>query len=107
VVAVQAALGDLDHLNGYLRQVAESKALLYGACDRLGLTYVPSRSNFVLVNAGDRADALVTGAFARGVYIRDRSTEPGCAGCVRIATGIVAHTKRCIEIMDEVLCAAR
>ena len=30
---------------------------------------------------------------ARGIYLRDRSTEPGCAGCIRIATGIVEHTR--------------
>jgi histidinol-phosphate aminotransferase len=107
VVAIQAALQDQDHLRDYLRQVAESKALLYAACDRLGLTYVESRSNFVLVCAGDRTDALVKGAFAKGVYLRDRSTEPGCAGCLRIATGIVEHTRRAIAVMEEVLCAAR
>ena len=107
VTAVQAALNDLDHLNDYLRQVADSKALLYAACDRLGLSYWKSSSNFVLVCAHDRTDALVRGAFARGVYIRDRSTEPGCAGCIRIAAGIVAHTQRCIAVMEEVLCAAQ
>jgi histidinol-phosphate aminotransferase len=107
VTAVQAALSDLDHLNDYLRQVTESKALLYAACDRLGLSYWKSASNFVLVCAGNRTDALVQGAFARGVYIRDRSTEPGCAGCIRIAAGIVEHTQRCVAVIDEVLCAAR
>jgi histidinol-phosphate aminotransferase len=107
VVAIQAALSDLDHLHGYLRQVSESKALLYAACERLGLRYWESRSNFVLVGAGDRTDALVSGASARGVYLRDRSTEPGCAGCIRIGTGIVEHTKRAISVMEEVLCAAR
>ena len=106
-VAILAALGDLDHLRDYLRQVAESKALLYAACDRLGLAYVQSRSNFVLVRAGDRTDALVKGALARGVYLRDRSSEPGCAGSLRIATGIVEHTQRAIAVMAEVLCAAR
>ncbi len=106
VTAVRAALRDRDHLRGYLRQVEESKALLYAACDRLGLQYVPSRSNFVLVCAGARTDALVKGAFARGVYIRDRSTEPGCAGCIRIAAGIVEHTRRCVAAMEDVLCAA-
>ncbi len=106
VTAIQAALQDLDHLNDYLRQVAESKALLYAACDRMGLSYWKSSSNFVLVCAGDRTDALVKGAFARGVYIRDRSTEPGCAGCIRIGAGIVEHTRRCIAVMEEVLCAA-
>jgi histidinol-phosphate aminotransferase len=107
VAAIQAALQDLDHLRDYLRQVTESKAMLYEACDRLGLSYWKSRSNFVLVCAGDRTEALVKGAFARGIYLRDRSTEPGCAGCLRIATGIVEHTRRAIAVMEEVLCAAR
>src|SRR5712692_7883742 len=107
VAGIQAALQDLDHMRGYLQQVAESKALLYAACDRLGITYWKSRSNFVLVCAGDRTDALVKGAFTRGVYLRDRSTEPGCAGCLRIGTGIVEHTKRALAVMEEVLCAAR
>ena len=87
VAAVQAALGDLDYLRRYLAEVAESKQLLYAACDRL--------------------DALVKGAFDRGIYLRDRSTEPGCAGCLRIATGVVEHTRRAIAVMEEVLCAAR
>jgi histidinol-phosphate aminotransferase len=106
VVAIRAALHDLDHLHGYLRQVTESKSLLYAACERLGLRYVTSSSNFVLVCAGKRTEALVKGAFERGIYIRDRSTEPGCAGCIRIGAGIVEHTKRCVAAMEEVLCAA-
>ena len=106
-VAIVAALDDLDFLNAYLQQVTEWKHLLYAACDRLGLSYVPSQSNFVLVRAGDKLDALVTGALAKGIYLRDRSTEPGCAGCLRIATGIVEHTRRAIAVMEEVLCAAR
>ena len=61
----------------------------------------------MLVRAGDRTAELVQGAAARGIYLRDRSTEPGCAGCVRIGTGVVEHTRRCIAVMDEVLCAAR
>ena len=105
-VAIVAALDDLDYLNGYLSQVTKSKALLYAACDRLGLAYVKSHSNFVLVRAGDRTNALVKGAFAKGIYFRDRSTEPGCAGSLRIATGIIEHTRRAIAVMEEVLCAA-
>ncbi len=106
VVAVQAALTDPAHLRDYLRQVQESKALLYAACDHFGLRYYRSDANFVLVCAGDRLQALVKGAADRGVYIRDRSSEPGCAGCCRIATGIVEHTRRFIAAMEEVLCAA-
>jgi histidinol-phosphate aminotransferase len=106
VTAVQAALGDLDYLRDYVRQVEQSKALLYAACDRLGLTYVRSAANFVLVRAGSRLDAVVQGAARRGIYVRDRSTEPGCAGCLRVSAGVVAHTQRFIAVMEEVLCAA-
>ena len=107
VVAVQAALADRAYLADYLRQVQESKALLYSACDRAGLDYWKSDANFVLVCAGDRLRALVQGAADRGVYIRDRSSEPGCAGCCRIATGVVEHTRRFIAVMEEVLCDGR
>jgi len=106
VVAVQAALSDTDYVQSYLRQTNESKALLYSACDRLGLKYWKSDANFVLIRAGDRLDALVKGAADRGIYTRDRSSEPGCAGCLRVATGVVEHTRRYIAAMEEVLCAA-
>ena len=106
-VAVEAALQDRDYLRGYLQQVEESKSRLYAACDRLGLGYVKSDANFVLVCAGDRLNDIVAGTAARGIFLRDRSTEPGCAGCLRIAAGVVEHTQRCIEAMEEILCAAR
>jgi histidinol-phosphate aminotransferase len=105
ITALQAALADRDYLNDYLQQVAESKALFYSACDRLGLEYWKSSANFVLVYAGDRIDLLLNGLAARGIYIRDRSSEPGCAGCIRIVTGIVEHTRQCITAMEEILCA--
>ena len=107
VVALQAALGDPGYVAEYVRQVKESKALLYAACDRLGLTYWPSDANFVLVRVGNRVDAVVDGARARGVYLRNRSSEPGCEGCLRIATGYVDHTRRGIAVIEEVLCGAR
>jgi len=106
VVAVQAALQDLAYVEQYKGQVAESKALLYAACDRLGLRYWKSAANFVLINAGARADRLARGCAARGIYLRNRSTEPGLEGCLRVGAGVVAHTQRCITAFEEVLCAA-
>jgi histidinol-phosphate aminotransferase len=106
VVALQAALGDVEYVEAYLQQVKESKALLYTACDRLGLEYWPSDANFVLVRIGDRVDEVIDGARQRGVYLRNRSTEPGCEGCLRIGTGIVEHTRRGIDVIEEILCGA-
>ena len=106
VAALPAALSDIAFLGMYLREVRESKALLYSACDRLGLTYWKSAANFVLVRAATHLDALLAKAAEQHIFLRDRSTEPGCAGCVRIATGLVAHTRQVIAVMEEVLCAA-
>jgi histidinol-phosphate aminotransferase len=106
VVALQAALADQAYVDDYLRQVQESKALLYAACDRMHLKYWPSDANFVLVRIGNRIDDVVRGAKERGVYLRNRATEPGCEGCLRIATGIVEHTKRGIAAIEEALCGA-
>ena len=73
---------------------AESKALLYAACDRLGLKYWTSDANFVLVRAGDRTDGAGRKARSRGASTcATGRREPGCAGCIRIATGIVEHTR--------------
>ncbi len=107
VVALRAALADVDYLREYLRQVTASKALLYSACERLGLVFWPSDANFVLVRVGDRVGDVIDGARARGVYLSNRSTEPGCEGCLRIATGLVEHTKHAIDVIEEVLCAER
>jgi histidinol-phosphate aminotransferase len=107
VVALQAALDDPGYVHDYLRQVVESKQMVYAACDRLGLTYWTSAANFVLVRIGPDAPAVVQAAAERGIYLRDRSKEPGCSGCVRITAGVVAHTRRGIEVLEEVLCAAR
>ena len=106
-VAVEAALDDPAFIRDYVRQVDESKTLVYAACDRLELQYWPSDANFVLVRVGPAAPRIVAEAAAKGIYLRDRSNEPGCAGCIRITTGIVEHTRKGLAVLEEVLCAAR
>jgi histidinol-phosphate aminotransferase len=107
VVAVQAALDDAGYVQEYLRQVKESKALVYAACDRLGIKYWPSDANFVLMRIGERVGEVVDGARARGVYLRNRSSEPGCEGCLRFGAGYVDHTRRGLAVIEEVLCGAQ
>jgi histidinol-phosphate aminotransferase len=106
VVAVKAALADRAFIDDYVRQVNESKALVYAACDRWTLQYWKSDANFVLIRVGDQVGRVVSEAAARGVYLRDRSGEPGCAGCIRMTTGIVDHTRRGLAVLEEVLCVA-
>ncbi len=104
VAALEAALDDRAYMDAYRVEVAESKRLLYAACERWGLPFVRSDANFVLVQAGDWRQALLDGLQARNIYIRDRHQQPGCEGCVRVTTGLVAHTRACIDAMEEILC---
>ena len=105
-VALVAAIEDIEYRDDYVRQTTESKALLYDACRRLGLHYWPSDGNFVLVRTGEHTKRVLEGLRTRGIYVRDRSSEPGCKGCIRMTTGVVTHTKRLITAIEEILCAA-
>jgi histidinol-phosphate aminotransferase len=70
------------------------------------LRYWPSAANFVLVRTGEHTARVLDGVLERGIYLRDRSEAPGCAGCIRITAGVVEHTRRAIAAIEEVLCAA-
>jgi histidinol-phosphate aminotransferase len=107
VVGLQAALRDTEYHRWYLAQVVKSREMIYDACERLGLECWPSAANFVLVRTGDHAARLVSSLASRGIFIRDRSSEPGCQGCIRITAGVVEHTLRCVMAMEAVLCAER
>jgi histidinol-phosphate aminotransferase len=100
VVALRAALDDHAYVERYVREVAQSKALVYAACDRLGFRYWRSESNFVLVRVGEPAADFVAWSAARGIHVRDRSSLAGCAGCVRVTAGIVDHTRRFLEVLE-------
>ena len=56
VAALRAALADPEYRAWYLDQAAQSKALVYAACDKLGLKYWRSAANFVLIDGGDAGE---------------------------------------------------
>lgn len=106
-VALPAALRDRDHYDGYVRAVRQSRELFYAAFDRLGIPCWRSEANFVLAKFGADASRVCRALADVGVHVRDRSGSHGCEGCVRITAGVVAHTERCIAVLEEVLCGAR
>jgi histidinol-phosphate aminotransferase len=99
-------LRDREYLDWYRRQVAESRELLYAACERLSLPYWRSAGNFVLINVerAGQAEEIVQAFANRGILVRDRSRDPGCQGCIRITAGLVRHTEIAIEALEG-LCA--
>jgi len=107
VRALEAALEDRAYLDWSIAQAAESRGLVAGACRRLGLHSWPSEANFVLVRIGEAVSRVVDEMAARGVLVRDRSQQPGCAGCCRITAGVVEHTRVAIAALEDALVASR
>ncbi len=105
-VALPAAFADTDYFDWYLEQVQESKGLLYAAFDRLGVGYWTSATNFVLARINGDAAHVIESLAARGVYVRDKTRDPGCAGCLRVTAGVVDDTRAFIAALEEVLCGA-
>jgi len=105
IAALRAAIADPSFRTWYMAQAEESKALIYAACERAGLTYWKSAANFVLVDGGARAKQIVDAMIARGVFVRDRTKDPSTPTCFRITTGVVEHTRKAAETLEAV-CAA-
>ena len=105
--ALEAALEDRDYVGWYVAQVTESRERFYAFCQRHGFHYWESAANFVLARVGRNATGLTDALRAKGIYIRDKSSDPHCAGCIRVTTGIVAATDAAIAAMEEYLCAAQ
>jgi histidinol-phosphate aminotransferase len=106
VTALRAAIADPSFRAWYLQQAEASKALMYEACDRMGLRYWKSSANFVLIDGGERVRDIVAGLIARGVFVRDRSSDPSCPNCFRLTTGVVEHTQKAVTALEAV-CGAQ
>jgi histidinol-phosphate aminotransferase len=104
---LRAALADDERLQWYVSQVTQSRELVYRFCDRKGFQYWTSGANFVLARVGDDAAPLTEYLKARGIYIRNKTGDFGCDGCIRVTSGVVEHTERCLAAMEEYLCDAR
>jgi histidinol-phosphate aminotransferase len=107
VVALGAALRDRAYLEWFLAQSAASRALVYDTSERLGLRYWRSEGNFVLVRVGPQASDIVRELASQGILVRDRSTQPGCEGCIRITAGVVEHTRAALTALESALASNR
>src|SRR6202041_2452997 len=88
------AIADEDYLAWYTEQVRVGRERMMEGLRELGVPFFPSHANFVLMNIGPKHKEFVTTMRAHGVLLRDRSTDPGCDGFVRITIGVEEHVTR-------------
>jgi histidinol-phosphate aminotransferase len=97
------ALADDAYLNWYVAQVAAGRERMFAALKELGVRTWPSAANFVLMDIGPRHRELCAAMRSRGVLLRDRSSDPGCEGYVRITLGVEEHVTRGIAALRDSL----
>jgi histidinol-phosphate aminotransferase len=100
LTCLPAALKDTAYLDGYVAEVLAARAEFESALDRQGIRRWPSRANFVLVEIGAQHAEFVRRMNAAGVLVRDRSSDPGCDGCVRITVGTRQQMRRAVDAME-------
>lgn len=94
------ALSDQAYIQQYVSEVRESKARLEHALEGSGIQFWPSQANFVLARVGAAA-SFVEHMRRRGILVRDRSSDEGCEGCVRITLGSRDQTDRLLTAFHE------
>ncbi len=92
-VGALAALGDDEFITRTQQLVWAGLQDFYACFDRLGLFYLPSQANFVLVRVGERASAVADKLLRRGVIVREM-TSYGLPDFLRISVGLPEENAR-------------
>jgi len=101
------AIRDQAFVKDYTAQVQHARTELEQELRTLGLHYWPSRANFVLVRVGPAYAEFIQALRAHGILVRDRNSDPGCAGCVRLTVGSIVHTRTLIGALRDVTASLR
>ena len=96
-----AALDDERHIVAARKTISEAKQYLYRELGRLGVPFISSAANFMLVRVGD-ACGVRSALMARGLAVRD-CTSFGMPEWIRISVRRSEECRRLVRALGEVL----
>jgi len=99
LAGAQAAVSDTEHIRQTKRMTRQGLRYLYREFDRLGLEYVPSWANFVLVRVGD-GTAVFDALQRRGVIVRPMNGYR-LPEWIRVTVGLPEQNRRFIRALEE------
>ncbi len=97
-----AALEDDAHVLECVRMIEAGRHFLYDEFNALGLKYVPSRANFILVDVGRSAAEIYQKLLHEGVIVRPM-TPFGMESTLRITVGTPEENRRLVRALRTVL----
>jgi len=101
-VAALAALADESHTLECVRMIEAGRHYLYDEFNGLGVKYVPSRANFILVDVGRSASDIYQRLLKEGVIVRPM-TPFGMESALRITVGTPQENRRLVKALRTVL----
>ncbi|MFC1713511.1 histidinol-phosphate transaminase [Candidatus Poribacteria bacterium] len=100
--AARASLRDRDHVAKSVKINSEGKKYLYSELERIGLDFVPSETNFILVNLKQSGSEVMAELLKEGVIVRPM-TGYEFPDYVRITVGTEEQNTRLIASLEKVL----
>jgi histidinol-phosphate aminotransferase len=100
--AAIAALEDQAHVARSVALNAEGRDYFYRELTRLGLAYVPSQANFVLIDVGRDSREVFDALLRRGIIVR-AGAGLGLPQHIRVTVGTPDQNTRFIAALEEVL----
>ncbi|WP_455364144.1 histidinol-phosphate transaminase [[Eubacterium] cellulosolvens] len=101
-VAALAALDDKNHVRRVRRLTDKGKKQLYTAFEKLGVNYVPSATNFILVDFGENAEQIYNELMKKGIITRYMSAW-GLKNYIRVTIGTEDENKKLIKRLNLIL----
>ncbi|HOW42924.1 MAG TPA: histidinol-phosphate transaminase [Candidatus Omnitrophota bacterium] len=100
--AAQAALDDTAFLARIRRETLKGKRFLYDSCTALGLPYVPSVTNFVLIDVKRDCREVFKALLKQGVIVRDMK-QYHLDTFIRVTIGTEAENKRFVRTLTRII----
>ncbi|MBI2015709.1 MAG: histidinol-phosphate transaminase [Candidatus Rokubacteria bacterium] len=100
--AALAALEDDAHILECVRMIEAGRHFLYDEFKTLGVSYVPSRANFILVDVGRSAADIYQKLLHQGVIVRPM-TPFGMETALRITVGTPEENRKLVKALRDVL----
>jgi histidinol-phosphate aminotransferase len=101
-VGAIAALDDKKFLRRTRRTVLEGKQYIYDNLSSMGLAYVPSVTNFILVDVGRDGLEVFQRMLKFGVIVRDMK-QYGLKDYIRVTMGTKKENERFVKVLKKVL----
>ena len=100
--AALASLSDEDYVRRGFELNLAGKKYIYAEVERLGLEYVPSQANFIIIKTGKSSAQVFEDKLRLGMIIRPGHIF-GLDGYIRVTTGTMEQNRKFIEVLEKVV----